>query len=294
MAGRKKKRRYDRIAYFMIAPNFIIFVTFVLIPIFWSVAMSFTNYNLRTSEFIGFENYLQLFQDSVFKKSLVNTLVYSLLTIVPTMVFGLLLALLLNRAVPLKRFFRTVFYMPNILSVIAVSMAWVYLYNTNAGVLNRLLNLVGLPSVKWISDPKIALFSVVIMSIWMSTGYNMVVFLSGLQMIPTHLYEAAKMDGANAIQQFIKITFPLLSPTTYFLFIMACIQSFQVFGQVYALTGGGPVNATTTIAHQIYKSGFESYRMGYASAMAVVLLLIILILTLLNLRLGKGGESDVT
>lgn len=293
IAARKKRRSRlteSRLGYLLILPNYIIYTVFTLIPIFWTVAMSFTDYDLKSYTFIGIQNYINIFKDEIFLKSIWNTIYYSILTILPTMVLALLLALLLNRKIPGRGFFRTLFYLPNILSMVAVSMAWSYLYNSQAGILNKMLNAIGLPSIGWVTDTKWAMISVAIMAIWQSLGYNAVLYLSGLQGIPTYLYEAATIDGANSVQQFFNVTIPSLRPTTFFIFVMSCIHSFEVFGQVYILTQGGPLNSTTTIAHQVYRNGFEYYKMGYASAEAVVLLVLILMMTLINM---KGGNTDV-
>ena len=293
IAARKKRRSRlteSRLGYLLILPNYIIYTVFTLIPIFWTVAMSFTDYDLKSYTFIGIQNYINIFKDEIFLKSIWNTIYYSILTILPTMVLALLLALLLNRKIPGRGFFRTLFYLPNILSMVAVSMAWSYLYNSQAGILNKMLNAIGLPSIGWVTDTKWAMISVAIMAIWQSLGYNAVLYLSGLQGIPTYLYEAATIDGANSVQQFFNVTIPSLRPPSFFIFVMSCIHSFEVFGQVYILTQGGPLNSTTTIAHQVYRNGFEYYKMGYASAEAVVLLVLILIMTLINM---KGGNTDV-
>ncbi len=282
--------RYQNVGYLLIAPGFLIYTLFVLIPIIWTIGMSFTDYNLKTFSFVGLENYIHLFHDSVFLKSMLNTIIYSVITIPVTMVLALFLATLLNSKIKGKGFFRTLFYMPNIFSMVAVSMAWLYLFDTNNGILNRLLDVVGLGPVGWVTSSSTALLSVAIMSIWNSTGYNMILFLSGLQSIPEYLYEAASIDGATRWQKFRKITIPQLAPTTFFVFVMACINSFQVFGQVLIVTNGGPLNSTTTIAHQIYKNGFEYYKMGYASSQAVILLIIISLITLVNFKYGRGDN----
>lgn len=292
---RVKKGRLEQqnSGYLLILPSYLIYTVFTLIPICWTLVMSFTDYNLQTANFVGFSNYKKMFSDSLFVSSIWHTLQYTVMTIPVAMVLGLILAVLLNRAIPGRSFFRTVFYMPNVLSMVALSMAWLYLYDTNSGILNRILTGLGLPSVSWLSNPGMAMISIAITSIWNTMGYNMVVFLSGLQSIPDYLYEAASIDGADAWVKFRKITLPMLAPTTFFIFVMACIQSFQVFGQVLILTNGGPLNSTTTIAHQIYRNGFEFYEMGYASAQAVVLLVIILAITVVNMKFGRGEESDL-
>lgn len=289
----RKNQRQDNIAYLFLLPNYLIFGLFLLFPILWTLVMSFTDYNLFSYELIGISNYVRLFSDKVFLRSLSNTAVYSLFTIPVAMLLGLLLALALNRKFRGKSFFRTVFYMPNVLSIVAISMAWIYLYDTNSGILNHLLLALGLSKVPWLTNTDYTMLSVCVVGIWFTCGYNMVIFLSGMQSIPDYLYEAADIDGANPWQKLISITLPSLSPTTFFIFVMACINSFQVFGQVYILTGGGPSNSTTTIAHQIYKNAFELYKMGYASAEAVILMLLTLALTIVNLTVSKGGMPDV-
>ncbi|MCX4316679.1 MAG: sugar ABC transporter permease [Lachnospiraceae bacterium] len=288
----KKRINNENIGYLLIAPSYLIYLLFVLVPVLWTIVMSFTDYNLREWHFTGISNYIQMFQDKVFLRSIWNTVRYSLMTIPVVMVLALCLAMLLNQRLKAKGFFRTLFYLPNIFSMVAVSMAWLYLYDTNSGILNRMLNGLGLESVGWVSNTAMSMISVAIMSIWNQVGYNMILFLSGLQGIPEHLYEAASIDGATRWQKFRHITLPQLAPTTFFVFVMACIHSFQVFGQVLIVTNGGPVNSTTTIAHQIYKNGFEYFHMGYASAQAVVLLLIILAITIVNWKYGKGGTND--
>ncbi len=288
-----KHGRLERqnIGYLFVAPSLLLYAVFVFIPIFWTMWLSLTDYNLKVSNFIGLKNYVNLWNDPIFTKALVNTLLYTVMALVPTIVLGLALALLINKKFVGRAFFRAVFYMPNIVSIVAASLAWMYLFS-EVGIFNMALKAVGLSKVAWLSDPKIALVSIVVVALWMSGGYNMLLFLAGLQGIPTYLYEAASIDGANTVQQFFKITVPQLAPTTFFVFVMTCIASFQVFGQVYMMTGGGPNNATTTLAHQIYLNAFQYYKMGYASAMAVVLLAIIMFITAINFRFGntEGGE----
>lgn len=293
--SRKKRSRLEQqnAAYLLIAPSYLIYAVFILIPVIWTIVMSLTDYNLNEAHFVGIKNYIQLTRDPVFIKSIGNTLFFCFLAIVPGMVLGLILALFLNQKMKGKGFFRTLFYFPNIFSMVAVSMAWLYLYDTTAGILNKFLRDMGMEAVPWISSTSMAMVSVAIMSIWNTTGYNMILFLSGLQGIPDYLYEAAGIDGANGWKKFWHITLPMLKPTTFFVFVMACINSFQVFGQVLIVTNGGPMNSTTTIAHQIYKNGFEYYKMGYASAQAVILMSIIFVITLINLRYGGGTENDL-
>jgi multiple sugar transport system permease protein/raffinose/stachyose/melibiose transport system permease protein len=295
VVSRKKHGRrleIQNIGYLFIAPNFLIYLVFVFIPIFYTIGLSFTDYNLKTASFVGVSNYISLFKDGIFIVALRNTLYYTVMFLPATMVLGLTLAMLINKGFYGRAVFRSIFYLPQVVSLVASSLAWMYLYGTN-GILNLFLRGLGIPAVGWLTDSKVAMPSVVIMSLWQGGGYSMLLFLSGLQSIPTHLYEAATIDGANRVQTFCNVTIPQLAPTTFFVFVMTCIQSFQIFGQVYMMTGGGPNNATTTIAHQVYTNGFQYYKMGYGSSMAVVLLLIILCVTLINFKFGnvEGDES---
>lgn len=292
----KKRLRLERdnIAYIFLLPNFIIYGSFVLIPLLQTFYLSFTDFNLFEKNWVGFDNYLELLKDDKFHQAVVNTFKYTMGTIFISMGLGLALAIALNGNIPGKKAFRTVFYLPNIVSVVVSAMAWLYIYNPNNGILNIILESVGLPTRRWLIDVDLALWCIVLMSIWASMGYNMIVYLAGLQGIPKYLYEAAEIDGANKMLQFRKITFPMLAPTTFFLLVMVFIHSFQVFGQVYIMTNGGPMNTTTTIVHQIYNNGFEGYKMGYASAQAVFLLVVTLLVTLLNFRYGnRGGDLEV-
>lgn len=290
----KTFRKRDNVAYLLILPNVLIYLVFILLPLARSFLLSFTDYNLFNSHFVGFANYIELFKDNLFLISFKNTIIYSVFTILPSMVIGLMLAIALNGKVVGAKAFRTIFYMPNVISVICASMAWSYIYDSSNGILNKMLLAVGLPQQAWLMNPSLALPAVIVMSIWQSQGYNMIVYLSGLQSIPEYLYEAAMIDGASKVRQFFKITLPMLAPTTFFIFVMATISSFQVFGQIYSMTNGGPMNATSTLVFQIYQNAFINYKMGYASAIAVVLFLMTLIITLINFKSGnQGGDGDI-
>lgn len=289
----KRKLERQNIGYLFIAPSLLLYLVFVFIPIGWTLWLSFTDFNLTQASFVGLKNYVSLWSDPVFLRALSNTVRYTVMAVLPSMILGLLLAMLINKKFAGRATFRAIFYMPNIISLVAASLAWMYLFS-EVGILNMLLRSLGLARVSWLTDSRLALPSIVIVSLWSSGGYNMLLFLSGLQGIPDYLYEAASIDGANSRQQFMKITLPQLAPTTFFVFVMSCIASFQVFGQVYMMTGGGPDNATTTLAHQVYTNAFQYYKMGYASAMAIVLLCIILAVSLINFRYGNQAGGDVS
>ena len=272
------QRRWNFWGYLFILPNFIGFVLFMLVPIIMALVFSFTNYDvISTMDFIGFENYIDLFTDDQFLISLRNTLWYCVLTVPSGVVLALLMAVLLNRQLKGMAIFRTLVFIPVITSMVAVSLVWSMLYEDNSGLLNILLGYLGLGPVHWLTDTNMAMISIAIMSVWKGLGYNMTIFLAGLQGVPGELYEAATIDGANSVQKFFKITVPMIGPTTYFVTLMALIGSLQVFDQVNIMTGGGPVDATKTVAFYLYQYGFQFYKMGYACAAAYVLSAILIV-----------------
>ena len=274
----------------MVLPTYLVYFLFIFIPVVMTIWLGFTNNDLFTrSDFIGIANFVRLFGDVVFLKALQNTAVYSLGTIIPQIVLALLLANSLNQGIPGRKTFRLAFYLPYVVSMVSVSMLWLWIYEPATGVLNQTMKSLGLPAMRWLYDQDLALTSLIVMGVWKMTGYNMVIYLAGLQQIPAHLYEAANIDGASALSKFVRITVPLVQPTTFFLFVINTIQSFSVFEQVNIMTEGGPNNATTTIVHQLYTRGFEEFQMGYASSMGVFLLGLIFVLTVLNFRYGRQG-----
>jgi multiple sugar transport system permease protein len=270
--------------YLFILPAYLLFVVFLLVPVVWAFYLSFTNYNILShSDWVGLENYQRLIHDREFRNALWNTTYYALQVIPLNMAVSLGLALLVNRALKGITLFRTAFYVPVVTSIIAASMIWMWLYDSNNGLINYLLSFVGIEPQMWLNDPDLALHALVLMRVWKGVGWNMVIFLAGLQAIPKTLYEAAAIEGAGRWSSFWKITWPLLAPTTFFVFVMATISTFQTFGEIYAMTSGGPVGSTTTLVYLIFVYGFERYQMGYASAIAFVLFAIILLLSLINM-----------
>jgi ABC-type sugar transport system permease subunit len=289
-----KKLNDERVGLLFILPNYLIYTIFVLIPVIYTIYLGFTDYNLMNDpKWIGIQNYLQIFQDENFITALGNTFYFSMFTIFPSMALGLIVAVLLNtKLLKGKPFFRACYYMPNIISMVAASMVWLWIYDPGHGLLNNILMALKMETKDWLFDPFLAMPSIIVVNIWNALGYNMIIYLAGLQGIPDYLYEAATVDGASKIRQFFTITIPMIKPITFFLFVMACIKSFQVFDQVFIMTNGGPVNATTTIVHQIYQNAFQYNKMGYASGMALILLLITTTITLLNFKYGNQ-ESDL-
>ncbi len=302
-------RQQARTAYSFLTPGLALFFLFVLIPVIAAFYLSFCRYDIiHAPVWVGAENYARIGKDlanhGVFYLSLRNTAQYAIGTIPIGMALALVLALLLNTGLRGISIYRTMYYLPVVTSLVAVSMVWMWLYDPSYGLLNYGLELVsrGLSFVlrrevviapqAWLGDPGQAMAAIVVMSVWRGLGYNMVIYLAGLQGIPGHLYEAAIIDGATPWQRFWAITWPLLKPTTAFILVVSVIGASQVFAQVYVMTNGGPNNATTVIVHQIFQNAFSFMKMGYASAMAFVLFGLIFVMSLINLRLLRGGEVE--
>lgn len=280
----------------MITPAVLVYLLFVFAPVVFGFVYSFTNYNFSGRfQFVGFKNYYYLTQDPNFLRSVLNTFAYAIFTIFPQLIIGFLLAVAFNnKMMPGKSAFRAAIYLPNVTSMVAISMVWLWIYDPTLGVLNRMIVALGLTPVSWLGDPHTALGALIVMAVWRSLGFNMIVDLAGLQNIPASLYEAAMLDGASPARRLLSITVPMMAPTTFFLLVINTINSFMVFEQVQIMTQGGPLNSTTTVVHQIYLDAFQDFRMGYAMAMAMVLFLIVVIITLLNFRFGnRGGDVEV-
>ena len=272
-------------AYLLISPWIVGFIVFTLGPMVASLVFSFTNYSIiRPAKFVGLQNYAtMLFNDYRFWHSLKVTLTFAIFAIPLGLVFGLLLALLLNAKVPGIAVWRTVYYTPSVVSGVAVAILWAYLFNPQYGVFNWLLSLVGVKGPGWLSSPQWALPALVIMSLW-GVGGGMIIYLAGLQGIPTALYEAAEVDGANSIQKFFNITLPMISPVLFYNLIIGIIGTFQYFTNAYVMTAGGPVEATLFYNLNLYNNAFRYQEMGYASALAWALFVIVLVLTMLVFR----------
>lgn len=273
--------------YLFIAPALIIFLVFSIYPIASMIQLSFFEWDFisPTKLFVGFQNYITLFQDSAFYQTLSNTFVYMILTVGLGILFGVLLALFLNKKSKVNSFMQSIIFSPYIVSLASISFLWMWLMNTDFGLINYILSLFKIGPVDWLGSPKIALFSLVIISVWKTVGYNTIIILSALQSIPKHLYEAASLDKANRRQTFLKITFPMISPTLFFLTIVNIIASFKVFDTIQIITQGGPQNSTNTLVYSLYEYGFKFYKIGYASTIGVVLLVIISIFTIIYFKL---------
>lgn len=277
----KMARREEMAFWFFISPWLIGFILFSGGPILASMVISLTEYSiLQPPRFIGFENYVQLFQDELFYTAVRNTIYYVGVSVPLGVMLAFLMAIALNQKLRGQTWFRTIFYLPSVVSGIAVALLWGWLLNPDFGLINYLLSLVGIQGPKWLYSTTWAMPSIILMSLW-GVGGSMVVFLAGLQGIPEHLYEAAELDGAGEWNKFWNVTVPMISPVIFFNMIVTIIFAFQIFDQVYIMTNGrgGPANATLVYVLYLYRQGFEYFKMGYASALALILFLIILGIT---------------
>lgn len=283
-----KLKRDDKWAWLMLTPNVVGFLMFMLIPMIATFVLSFTRYDMLSApKFIGLSNYIDMFQDEIVWKVTWNTIVYTCLTVPGGMCISLLLAVVLDGPILGKKFFRGAFFLPSIVSMVVVSIVWQWIYNPEYGILNFVLGLFSFEPVNWLGNSSTVLGSLVAVGIWKRSGYDMMLFLAGLQSIPETYYEAAKLDGANKWQQFHYITLPLLKPTTFFVFIMAIIGSFQVFDQVNLMTEGGPGRSSSVMVHYLYQNAFQYFKLGYACAIAYLLFAIVLVITAVNTRMEK-------
>jgi len=274
-----------------LSPTLVVFSTFVLFPVFFSLFLSFHKWNMFSADrqYVGLENYAAVLRNPEFWSVLTNTVVYTLGTIPLNMSLALLVAYALNKRIVGKRWLRTAFFAPVVMSSVAAAVIWRWVYEPNFGLLNWFLGLFGIPAVNWLNDPTAAMFALIVMGVWKTFGVNMVLFSAGLQGIPEHYYEAAAIDGAGRWSKFWNITVPLLSPTTFFILVMSVIGSFQVFDTVYVLTSGGPLGSTKVLVFYLYEHAFKFFEMGYASAVAYLMFAIIFVLTLLQVKYLKGS-----
>lgn len=295
VAKRKKMTKENWTGLAFIAPAMILLFIFLFIPFFLTVGYSFTNYNIlkpAKTEFVGIKNFIRLTQDTVFLKSIVNTFVFVILVVPLQVCMALGLALLVNQKLKGISIFRLAFFAPTVLSLVVVSILWTYIYNPNNGLLNSLLGSIGLGPFKFLNDPKTAMVCIVILSAWQGCGFQMMIFLSGLQDIPAHLYEAAAVDGASKWSQFWNITIPGLKNITVFISLSIVVSAFQLIIQPMMMTAGGPQNSTMTIVYEIYQTGFKYNKMGYGSAMALVFTVMVLVLTLIQNKLTNKSNED--
>ncbi len=289
----KKNLRLSLVPYLFLIPYLFAFIAFRFGPSIAGFFVSLTKWNIiGTPKFIGFENYSELFSDPSFITSLVNTLYFMALTVPALIVLGLLIALLVDQDLKGRTATRTFVFMPYVIMSTVVGVIWMWIFDTHFGILNYYLSFLGIKPIAWLSSVNWAMPAVAITTIWWTVGFNMILFLAGLQDIPEELKEAARIDGASNWQIFWNVTFPLLRPTTVVVLMLTLINSFEVFDQVYVMTGGGPSMATLTVIQYMYFQAFQYFRLGYGSAVAYVVFAFLIILVLVERQLlKKVGEA---
>ncbi|WP_407656725.1 carbohydrate ABC transporter permease [Lysinibacillus yapensis] len=287
----KRKQRIRTFAKGMLflLPSLLLFGVFLFYPLFKTLYLSFflTNARGETTVFVGLQNYLGMFASPIFHQSMKSTFLFVLYTVPTTIIIALFLAVLANEKLKGIGFFRTIFTSTMGISVAAASVFWLYLFHPSIGFINGILEMIGMESIGWLTDPKWALIAVAVTTIWMNLGFTFLVLLGGLQSIDSYLYESADIDGASYFYKLRRITIPMLSPTLFFVITVTIINAFQTFGQIDILTQGGPQNTTNLIVYSIYREAFTNYQFGTASAQAIVLFVIILIMTIIQFKLGE-------
>jgi multiple sugar transport system permease protein len=294
MLGRKTtltgmRRREELTAWLFIAPVVLGVLIFQLYPTIFSLYISFTRWNLLSpAKWIGLTNYIELFTTNrFFRNAAENTAWYGLGTVAAGITFGLLFAVLLNQGIRFKYIYRAIYFIPVVAPTVAVALLWAWLYDSQFGIINGLLRYIGVKGPNWLGSTQWALPSIIIEAIWAGLGFNIIIFLAGLQGISREYYEAAEIDGASGIQKFFTITLPLLSPTTFFVLVTGVIGAFQVFDVPFIMTGGGPANATQTVVMLVYSNAFTVQKMGLAAAISYIIFIVVLILTFINFRFSK-------
>lgn len=297
MKRAKKMFRYDNIGYLFVLPAFIYMIIFVGYPIINNIVLSFQDVTMRTltapdKPFAGLENYKAIFQDPVFIKSLLNTLIFTVCCLVFQFIIGFLLALFFNQRFRTSKPVRGLLMMPWMIPITVTALIFKFIFGTDVGILNYILQSLGIISenIDWLTSTNTAMFAIVCANVWIGIPFNMILISTGLTTIPKDLYESASIDGANKIQSFFKITLPLLKPTIESVLILGFIYTFKVFDLVYVMTGGGPVNSTHMLSTYSYKLSFEMFKYSKGSAVANILFIILLIVSIFYLRVTKEEE----
>jgi multiple sugar transport system permease protein len=290
------KVRDNLAGYLFILPNLSGYILFVLLPILFSLYLVFVDWEYLKGfaglKWVGLDNFKALGSDPKFLKSLVNNTVFTVISVPASIILGLVLAVILNKYVYFKNTLRTLIFLPYVSSLVAVSVIWSIMYRSTNGPINSFLHTIGIAHPPgWLSSPQSALYAIIIMSVWVTIGYAMVIYLAGLQGISRDLYEAADIDRASKLRQFFQITVPMLTPTTFLIAITLLIWSFQVFGPVAVMTQGGPIDSTMVLSYHIYLLAFKFYKMGYAATVSWVLFAIIFVVTLIQWQNQKRWQQ---
>jgi multiple sugar transport system permease protein len=286
--------RQNRAGWVFVLPALSLIGVFFFLPVLGGLALSFTDFDIYaigrpdTARFMGIANYAQVLTNPMFWKALGNTFMFVLIGGPLSVITSLVAALLVSsKLVRYPGLFRSIFFMPVVTTLVAVAIVWRYLYHPQYGLLNWVLGAVGIHPIDWLGDPHWAMFAIIVMAVWKNFGYNMLIFVAGLQSIPEEQYEAARLDGASAWGQFVHVTLPGLAPTFLFVGVMTMLGNFQLFSEPYVMTQGGPLKATTTVVLLMYEEGFRWWRMGLASAIAFVLFAIMLVGTTIQMRVQR-------
>jgi multiple sugar transport system permease protein len=295
---RDSMRRQMRTAYLFIVPAMTALVIFFFLPVIAALLLSLTDFDIYSlsdfsnARFVGLKNYIDLMSDPLFWKALKNTFYFVAVGGPLSVLTSLGAALLLNsKLVRFKGIFRSIYFLPVVTTLVAVSIVWRFLYHPRYGMLNYALSLFGAARIDWLGDPVWAMPAIILLAVWKNFGYNMIIFIAGLQNIPEYLYEAARLDGASPLQQFKAITVPMLAPTTFFVVIITMIGYFQLFAEPYVMTDGGPLQSTMSVVLMMYKTGFKWWSMGYSAAVAFALFAIIAGATLIQMKLQKQSAE---
>lgn len=285
----KKKKRENLTGILFILPAMLPLLVFWILPVIFSGGLSFTNWDMMSEDikFMGFKNYTSLLRDPNFGRVLKNTLVFAVGSTIPTIFLGMMIALVMDGASKGAGLYRTIIFAPYITPMVAISVVWSWIFEPRVGILNFVMRLVSLPESQWLQSSKTAMISVLIVTTWKSLGWTMIFYMEAIRKVPKSLLESASMDGANGFWRFIKITLPMISPTTFFLVIMSTISSLQAYDQIQVLTQGGPAGATRTLLYYYYQEAFQNFNTGKASAVAVILVIITVILSLAETRISK-------
>jgi multiple sugar transport system permease protein len=288
---RTEARREALAAYLFILPTFIGFLVFIIGPIIAAIFLSFTSYDILTPpQLVGIQNYIKLTIDPRLRTVYANTFFLTILAVTGNNLVGLFLAVLINQKMPapLRYFFRTAYFFPVLIALAYCAVIWQFMYQKDTGLINYYLGLIGVSPLHWLGNKDLVRPAVIILDVWKNTGFCMLVYLAGLQGIPTEFYEAASIDGANRWVIFRRITLPLITPTLFFLVVINMIGALQMFDSVQVLTAGGPGDSSRTLVMFIYEQAFQNFRMGYASAVALTLFIVIMTLTLIQFRMSRS------
>lgn len=301
MKSLSKKQQHENrtaAAWLFLSPAMAAIAMFFVVPVVSALIMSFTDFdiyalgNIETVRFMGFKNYIRIFETPLFWVAMKNTFYFVIVGAPLSVAVSLGAALMVNaKLAKFKPFFRTVYFLPVVTSLVAVAVVWRYLFHPANGLLNYGLAYFGIDPIDWLGNPTYAMPAIILMAVWKSFGYNMLIFIAGLQNISEELYEASHMDGAGGWRQFVDITIPMLAPTTVFVVMITIIGYFQLFAEPYIMTEGGPMNATTSIVLMMYDQGFRWWNMGYAAAIAFVLFAVILFFTIIQMVIQRRMES---